>query len=428
FEAAGSMRVDYGRKLHKNWEGLDNATINDPPYNIYLKDSKFFPINTGHPGIAALATLNPEKYGVDYTPEVMIIHMSNPILSFLDQEVFMKAYAKYKFIAVIDPFMSETADYFADVVLPAATIEKYEGPTNVTDQYNDATTLRLPPMAPLYQSRSEIDIYIDLCQKIGVLYGEGGYIDVVNNELKLDDANKLDLNTKPVVKDIFDRWAKSSGHSEGIAFFERDGVDVKGPIAADKYYAAVNDPPYYGARHRLYGESLKGYHDVMQEKGVGEIYRQDYTALPTWRQPTMNQSPSQYDLTLISHKKVEFKQSRATFNALLNELMPEQRVIMNTKAAEARGIQDDDWVEVESHNAVSGDTRKVLARAKLLEGIRPDTVSMSHHYGFWVHPWAKDKGPTPNSLFFTGEGYTVNTADQVFQVRVKVTKAMEIGG
>ncbi len=428
FEAAGSLRVDYGRKLHKNWEGLDNITIKDPPYNIYLKDSKFFPINTGHPGVAALATLNPEKYGVDYTPEVMIIHMSNPILSFLDQEVFMEAYAKYKFIAVIDPFMSETADYFADVVLPAATIEKYEGPTNVTDQYNDATTLRLPPMAPLYQSRSEIDIYIDLCQKIGVLYGEGGYIDVVNNELKLDDANKLDLNTKPVVKDIFDRWAKSSGHSEGIAFFERDGVDVKGPIAADKYYAAVNDPPYYGARHRLYGESLQGYHDVMQEKGVGEIYRQDYTALPTWRQPTMNQSPSQYDLTLISHKKVEFKQSRATFNALLNELMPEQRVIMNTKAAEARGIQDDDWVEVESHNAVSGDTRKVLARAKLLEGIRPDTVSMSHHYGFWVHPWAKDKGPTPNSLFFTGEGYTVNTADQVFQVRVKVTKAMEIGG
>jgi anaerobic selenocysteine-containing dehydrogenase len=108
--------------------------------------------------------------------------------------------------------------------------------------------------------------------------------------------------------------------------------------------------------------------------------------------------------------------------------MPEQRVIMNTKAAQARGIEDDDWVEVESHNAVSGDTRKVLARAKLLEGIRPDTVSMSHHYGFWVHPWAKDKGPTPNSLFFTGEGYTVNTADQVFQVRVRVTKAMEIGG
>jgi anaerobic selenocysteine-containing dehydrogenase len=422
FEAAGSMRIDFARGLHKNWTALDNITIKDPPYNIYLKDSKFFPINTGHPGIAALATLNPEKYEVDYTPEVMIVHMANPLLSFPDQEVLMKAYAEYKFIAVIDPFMSETADYFADVVLPAATVEKYEGPLNVTDQYEDAKSLRLPPMAPLYQSRSEIDIYIDLCEKIGILFGEGGYIDVVNKELKLDDANKLDLNTRPEVKDIFDRWARSAGYDEGVSFFEQYGVSRK-PIALSEYYAAVNDPPYYGARHRLYGEALKRYQDVMLQKGVGEIYRQDYTALPVWRQPTMNQSPSQYDLTLVSHKKIEFKQSRTTSNPLLNELGPEQRVIMNTKTAQARGIEDDDWVEVESHNAVTDDTRMVRAKAKLMEGIRPDTVSMSHHYGFWVHTWAKDKGPTPNSLFFTGEGYTVNTADQTFQVRVKVTKA-----
>jgi anaerobic selenocysteine-containing dehydrogenase len=422
FEAAGSMRIDFTRGLHENWTALDNITIKDPPYNIYLKDSKFFPINSGHPGIAALATLNPEKYEVDYTPEVMIIHMTNPLLSFPDQEVIKQAYAEYKFIAVIDPFMSETADYFADVVLPAATIEKYEGPLDVTDQYEDAKSLRLPPMAPLYQSRSEIDIYIGLCEKIGILFGEGGYIDVVNKQLKLDDANKLDLDTKPEVKDIFDRWARSAGYNDGVSFFEQYGVSTKS-IATSEYYAAVNDPPYYGARHRLYGVALKRYHDVMLQKGVGEIYRQDYTALPTWRQPTMNLSPSQYDLTLISYKKIEFKQSRTTSNVLLNELGPEQRVIMNVKTAEARGIKDDDWVEVESHNAVTGETRMVRAKAKLLEGIRPDTVSMSHHYGFWVHPWAKDKGPTPNSLFFTGEGYTVNTADQTYQVRVKVTKA-----
>jgi anaerobic selenocysteine-containing dehydrogenase len=422
FEAAGSMRIDFTRGLHENWTALDNITIKDPPYNIYLKDSKFFPINSGHPGIAALATLNPEKYEVDYTPEVMIIHMTNPLLSFPDQEVIKKAYAKYKFIAVIDPFMSETADYFADVVLPAATIEKYEGPLDVTDQYEDAKSLRLPPMAPLYQSRSEIDIYIGLCEKIGILFGEGGYIDIINKQLKLDDANKLDLDTKPEVKDIFDRWARSAGYNDGVSFFEQYGVSTKS-IATSEYYAAVNDPPYYGARHRLYGVALKRYHDVMLQKGVGEIYRQDYTALPTWRQPTMNLSPSQYDLTLISYKKIEFKQSRTTSNVLLNELGPEQRVIMNVKTAEARGIKDDDWVEVESHNAVTGETRMVRAKAKLLEGIRPDTVSMSHHYGFWVHPWAKDKGPTPNSLFFTGEGYTVNTADQTYQVRVKVTKA-----
>ncbi len=424
FEAAGGPRIDFDRKIYKNFEKLDNIEIKDPPYNIYLKDSKFFPINTGHPGIAALATVNPEKYGVDYTPEVMILHMCNPLLSFLDQDAFIKAYKKFKFIAGIDPYMNETLDYFADVVLPASTIEKYEGPHSVTDQYEDAKTLSMPPIPPLYQSRSDIDIYIDLCEKAGILYGENGYIDQLNktSKLKLKDDYKLDINTKPTVKYIFDQWAKSAGFDEGLAYFEKHSVKVSSPTPASKYYAAVWEKPYGGIKHRLYGESLKRYQDVMREKRVDKAYWQDYTALPIWRNPTMNQSPPEYDLYLISHKKVEYKQSRATNNALLNELEPEQRVEINSETARIKGIQEGDWVLVESQNAVTRETRRVQAKAKLMEGIRPDTVSMSHHYGFWVHPTAKGKGPTPNKLFFTGEGYTVNTADQSFQVRVKVTK------
>ena len=62
-------------------------------------------------------------------------------------------------------------------------------------------------------------------------------------------------------------------------------------------------------------------------------------------------------------------------------------------------------------------------RARLSEGIRPDTVGMPHHYGMWTHPSAKGQGPTANVLFFTGEGYVTNTADQSFQVKVRVSKA-----
>ncbi len=421
-EAVGGLRVDFTRGIHKNYKGLDTIEIKDPPYNIYLKDSKFFPINSNNSGIVAKVMLNPEKYGVDYTPEVMIIHMANPLLSFLEQDAFIEAYKKFKFIAVIDPFMNETADYFADVVLPAATIEKYEGPMGVTDQYEDAETLRLPPIPPLYQSKGDIDIYIDLCEKAGILYGKDGYIDQMNKELKLKDTYQLDLNIKPRSKAIFDRWARSAGYDEGLGYFEKHGVKVT-PIPVNKLYAPAWDKPYGGIKHRLYGESLKHYQDVMKQKGVEEIYWRNYTALPTWTNLTFTQSPPEYDLNLISHKKIQFKQSRATFNALLNELEPEQGVEMNTETARARGIGDGDWVQVESHNAITKETKRVQAKAKLIESIRPDTVTMSHHYGFWVHPVAKGKGPTPNSLFFTGEGYVSNTADQTYHVKVKVTRA-----
>ncbi|MDP2952829.1 MAG: molybdopterin dinucleotide binding domain-containing protein, partial [Chloroflexota bacterium] len=156
-----------------------------------------------------------------------------------------------------------------------------------------------------------------------------------------------------------------------------------------------------------------------------KVYWQDYTPLPTWRTPTMDKSPSQYDLYLISRKKIEFKQSRASFIPLLAELAPEQRLDMNSEAARARGIKDEDEVWVESHHALTGETRKLKVKARLIEGIRPDTVSMPHHYGLWVHPQAKGQGPTPNSLFFAGEGYITNTADQSFQVKVRVYKAKE---
>lgn len=161
----------------------------------------------------------------------------------------------------------------------------------------------------------------------------------------------------------------------------------------------------------------------MKQKGAGEIYWQDYTPLPTWRTPTMNKSPADYDLYLISHKKIEYKQSRSNFIPLLHELEPTQLLEINPKTAKARGIEDDEEVLVESQNAITGETRTIKVKVQYAEGIRPDTVTMAHHYGFWVHPITKGTGPTPNQLFFTGEGYTQMTADQVFQVKVKVSKA-----
>jgi len=420
--AVGGVHSDFASKVDlARYKSVDEVAIKDPPYNIYLKDSKFFPINSNNSSIVAKVILDPERYAVDYVPEVLIIHMANPIVSFPDQAVLMEAYKKLKFVAVIDPWLSETADYFADVVLPASTIEKYEGPLGVADGYLDAVTLRLPPMNPLFNTRGEIDIYIDLCEKAGILYGEGGYIDQINKQLKLSESYMLSLDKKPDVRDIFDRWARSQGYEEGIQFFETKGVAVK-PWPATKLYPAAADPPHGGIKHRLYGESLKRYRDTMKEKGVPEIYWKDYTPFPSWRSPTMDSSPEQYDLYLISYKKIEFKQSRSTMIPLLSELEPEQRLIMNPLAARARGIDNGDEVRIESHNAVTNEKRESRVKVQYSEGIRPDTVAMSHHYGLWTNPRGRERGPTPNSLFFTGEGYVANTADQSFHVKVKVYK------
>ncbi|MDQ7820809.1 MAG: molybdopterin-dependent oxidoreductase [Armatimonadota bacterium] len=424
--AVGGQRFDVGGwKIHENFDKLEHIEIADPPYNIWLKDSPYFPINSNNSAVVAKVLQDPDRYGVRERPEVLLVHMSNPLVAFASQPDILEGFKKIPFVAVIDPWLSETADYLADVILPAATLEKYEGPSQANNQYLDGVAMRLPVMAPLFQSRGDIDIYLDLCERAGILYGPGGYLDRLNEALHLTDPYRLPLDRKPTVREIVDRWARSQGIAEGVAFFEKNGVKVKGPVPPAKAYGYAASPPFGGVRHRLYGEGLLRYRAQMQARGVPELYWRDYTPLPTWRAPTMDGSPAAYDLYLISYKMIEFKQSRSSFIPLLAELAPRQRLDINARTARERGIRDGDEVWVESHNALTGETRRVRVRAHLTEAIRPDTVGMPHHYGLWTHPWATGQGPTPNALFFTGEGYVANTADQSFHVKVRVWRAEE---
>ncbi|HEU5302269.1 MAG TPA: molybdopterin-dependent oxidoreductase [Acidimicrobiia bacterium] len=423
--AAGGQQIDVKPwSVSENFEKLDTIKIQDPPKSIELAASKYYPINSTNSSLAAHVMLDPKRYGVDYLPEVMIIHMANPMASFADIPVLEKAYRKLKFVAVIDPWMSRTADLYADVVLPAATLEKYEGPSSASDQYVDAITIRTPPMEPLFESRGEIDIYLDLCERMGILFGPGGYLEQLNTSLKLKAPNVLATDRKPTPRKIFDVWAKAEGIDEGVSYFEAKGVYVKGKIPPEKAYGYAMSPPFGGVKHRLYGESLLGYRETQQELGADEVYWHDYTPLPTWRRPTMEESPARYDLYLISFKLIEHKQSRSSQIPLLAELSGGQRLEINPKTAAERGIEDGDEVWVESHNAITEETRRVKTRARLREGIRPDTVGMPHHFGEVAKsPWTKGQGPSPNSLYFTGEGYVGATADQSFHVKVRVFKA-----
>ena len=138
----------------------------------------------------------------------------------------------------------------------------------------------------------------------------------------------------------------------------------------------------------------------------------------------MEGSPREYDLYLVTYKMMEFKESRSSHIPLLAELAPEQRLCINPKTARQRNIQDGDEVWVESHNAFTGETRRVNVKVAFTEGIRPDVVAMPHHYGEVArHPWASGQGPTPNTLYFSGEGYVANTQDQSFHVKVRVYKS-----
>ncbi len=420
--AVGGVHPDFKMGVTDDFAKYDNIRVAPPPYDITLEKSKFFPLNSVNPSMIAQVIKTPGKFEVDYTPEVLVVRSANTVLDVSSQQDMMDAYAKFDFVAVIDPWLNETADYYADVVLPSATLEQYDGPLNVGTMYTEAFSMILPPISPMFSSRGYIDIIIDLAERTGVLYGPGGFNDILNEMLAFQSAFRLDVEAKPETRSILSRWAMSNGIEQGVRFFEEAGVTGKNR-SPETVYTMPGHRSYNGIRHRFYGASLLDAQVRMTEAGAEKAYTQDYTALPTWRALTFEGSPDEYDLTLIAYRKVQFIQSRATHLVHMNELEPENRLLMNVHTAEERGIHEEDEAWVESNNSVTGDTRKVKARVQLIEGIRPDTVALAHHYGGWVHPWAKDGGPTPNTLFFTGKGYVTNTMDQSLHVRVKVERA-----
>lgn len=424
--AAGGQLSDTTWKVHANFEKFENLGISDPPYNIWLSGSKWFPINSNNSAVVSLVLQDPEQWAVEKLPEVMIIHMANPVLAFGSQKDIIEGFTKIPFVVAIDPWLSASADLLADVVLPAATLEKYEGPFDAGDGYTEAVALRLPVVEPLGESRGELDIYLDLCEATGTLFGEDGYLARINAALGLKDELALPVDTKPTSRDVFDRWARAQGLNEGIGYFEQHGVWVKGPMFPKKKYGGAADPPYAGIRMRLYGESLLAAQEAMKASGAPEWAWRDYTPYPAWRSPTMDSSPDDYDLYLISYKLIEFKQSRGHQLPLVAELAPKQHLWMNPRAAEERGLKEGDTVRVESHNAVTGETRQVETTVALTEAIRPDTVGLPHHFGGEAkHPWASNDGAGAASLFFTGPGYLQMTADQSFQVKVRVSRTEE---
>jgi anaerobic selenocysteine-containing dehydrogenase len=421
-DVPGGIQVDFGpSSLYKNWDGLNNISIKTDNLSYDLGKSKFFPISSGCPSFFHRVQFDPARYDVDETtiPKKVIIHMADPAKSFTDLPVIRQAYSQFEHVTVLTPWMSETASLYGDLLLPAATLEKYEGPISCSTPDEKADALRLPPVTPLWESKGEIDIYLDIAEKVGFL---DLYLDKINSNLSLAPPVGP---AKPTPREIFDNWAQTKGLS-GIDYFEANGVTDTSTRDPDGKYTYAMTPPYHGARHRLYGEKLLEYGETMAAAGIDSDdfpHIQDYTEFPTWREPTMWGSIPTHPLCLLSHKQIEFKQSRASFVPYLAEIAPSQGLLMNPQTAGDLGIADGDEIFVESHNAMTDETRQVRTRAVLHASIRPDTVSMSHHYGLNVTPTNQGQGPSPNELYFSGEGYIQCTQDASFHVMVRVTKA-----
>jgi anaerobic selenocysteine-containing dehydrogenase len=249
---------------------------------------------------------------------------------------------------------------------------------------------------------------------MGKLYGEEGFIALVNKALAIKDEYLLPLDQKPAPEQILDAWARSK-HEMTLQDLQVKGVKTK-PIGAEKRYLSVGETPYGGVRAAFYIEAFLKLGQAMRSRDVPESLVSHYTPYPTWTDPVMEQSGPDYDLYLMDFKRVEHKHARTLNNPLLHELVSENPLVINTRTASARDLEDGDLVWVESHNPVTGETRQVKTTIATTEGIRPDTVALTHHV-------SRPDGPSVNRLFTYGEGFWDMGASWFSHIKVRVWKA-----
>lgn len=116
-------------------------------------------------------SLVPEEIELDHPERIraLIVEASNPILSYSDAPAWRRAFEKLDLLVVIDPAMTETAE-FADYVLPTPTgYEKWEL-AGFPKGYPEIYVQLRPPVVPVRgEGLPEPEIYTRLTEKMRLI-------------------------------------------------------------------------------------------------------------------------------------------------------------------------------------------------------------------------------------------------------------------
>ncbi len=423
-----------GTPVQKGPDGLTFPKLNThhpyaapswPPKNYDLKD--FFPINMKAEPLHIVTGADPAHWGLPEELTVFAVN-ANPLLSVGDLER-SSAYYNRAFVVVMDQYLHETCQ-FADIVLPSLMALEMHNITSVKagDTYVGLLYAR-PAIEPLPQARGWIDVLIDLAERCGFLFGEGGFNYWVNMMQQLSSQYALSLEERYSTETMMERIAKRHIGEEGWRTLETEGIYARKLPAKERYM------PYRPHRLPMYqeivlsaGESLvaalKGL--GAYDKLAGEVDFSHYTAVPTYKPAHIHEPSDKYDMYAVNGKSVLFTFGRSAFNPWLMEvagMLPNPLPVgINEATAAKKGIRDGQRIWVES------EAGRVQGTAKCTLGVHPECVSIAGTLGHWCdHPVAKGKGTHFNSLLSVGLKYMdpVFTTYQGVACRVRVYPAEE---
>ncbi len=287
--------------------------------------------------------------GKPYPVRTIIAPGTQPTVSTRGTKRVLEALKKLDFFVVVD--VARTAEMnYADIVMPVATPYETDHPFEFTPNWIMA---RNKVIEPLGGCRSMYQFWLDLGVRMG--YGDdfwNGSMEACMNE----QLEPLGMT----IDDLRD-------HPTGITYPMK-------PMVYEKYEAIFSSRStrLSGAPYLPQGK-VAIYNTTFEENG--------FSPLPQWREPP--ESPTGTPGLLKKYPLIlsDFHTSKV-YNAgwlrnvpYLREVLPYPTLQIHPETASARGIEDGDWVIVESPHG------SMKMKAEVIPGIRPDTVMALH--GWW---------------------------------------------
>lgn len=383
-EAVGGLKLS-GPGGHPEY--LDVAKCEFPPKRVDLKQSVFFPYsNHDIAQTPLLVALDPKSWGLPYEPEMQMFYATNRPVSPSDAWRQFEGMKK-TFNVVIDVLMSETC-WYADIVLPDRTyLESWHfAPTRGTPEASHAA-IRQPMTNPYKLEHDGFTILWELAKRTGI---RDKYIETLNKRWGLKEVvfkPGRDYTPREAVEVL---WADKTKQDFSVAM-EKGFVGRKANVKS-KYLSGI-EARFKGPgklKMKLYADQLLGTFDkiadIAKNNNLARIdlekYRIAFSPIPAKEHafPTPHREAKEFPLYLITHKRMYRNQSAYTANnPILNRALgPDAAtnfVTVNRATAKELGIGNGDAVTIETR------VGKVRGAAQVVEGIRPDTVAVSYHYG-----------------------------------------------
>ncbi len=271
--------------------------------------------------------------GEPYPIKAYIVMRHDPLASLPDPDFFREALKKLDLLVSIDVNYSETG-WFSDVILPESTYLERTDHVFARNGLKPGLGLRRKAVEPRFDSRPRSYIFKALADRLGV----GQYFPYNSPEELI-------------------AW-----QLEGTGITLED-FDKKGVVGVAK------DPIWLDRKDGLKFNTPSGKLELISEK----LEKNGIPSFAAYESPA---SPGQGSFRLVSSKVAVHTQGRTTANnPLLNEIVTENNLWINTGEAKKLGINEGDLVEVSS----DGVTQKI--KAKLTDHIHPEAVFMIHGFG-----------------------------------------------